>query len=76
MRCQNSNCVGTLQLSQTSTMECFGKHSILDVWWASQYASELDKLFCCGSMKDTHETLIMNSYVEVQYSSYQKVNKG
>ena len=33
----------------------FAKNSILDIWQGSEYASELPKLFCSGSKRDTEE---------------------
>ena len=36
----------------------FAKHSILDVWQGSEYASGLLKLFCPGFKKDTREYLL------------------
>ena len=40
------------------------KHSILDVWQGSDYASGLFKLFCCGSKRDTPKNWYMpNIYI-------------
>ena len=68
----------------------FAKHSTLDVWQGSENAFGLLKLFCHGLQRDTLKCLIyakliilftnnfpffLNSYMEVQNSSKQKVNK-
>ena len=52
------------------------KHSILDVWQGSDYASGLLKLLCCGSKRDTPENWYMpNIYIcsKLRIFPYSKV---
>ena len=56
----------------------FKKHSILDVWHGPEYISELLKLFCRGSPRDTRDCLIYAKVIivfapKLEFSSYSEV---
>ena len=52
-------------------MTISAKHSILDIWQGSDYASGLLKLFCCGSKRDTPENWYMtNIYIRFKLSIF------
>ena len=46
------------KVSSFYLLTIFAKHSILDVWQGSEYASGLLKLFCYVSKRNTQECLI------------------
>ena len=51
-------------------MTIFAKHSILDVWQGSEYASGLLKLFRRGSKRDTREGDIYQTNYSIQTKNF------